>query len=118
MQTWRRWPPMLVPALAAVGAARVSAQHGKSAPRGEFSPNVTMPISGDPARGLGTLSVRERRPYVASRRMRAAPLHARYASSISSSFPDACRASLCAASRSARSRSLPSVAAPRSARLS
>ena len=78
MQTWRRWPPMLVPALAAVGAARVSARRGTSTPpRGEGSPNATMPMRGDPARGLGTLIARERRPYVASRRMRAAPLHPR-----------------------------------------
>ena len=67
---------MLVPALAAVGAARVSARRGTSTPpRGEGSPNATMPMRGDPARGLGTLIARERRPYVASRRMRAAPLH-------------------------------------------
>ena len=78
MQTWRRWPPMLVPAVAAVGAARVSARRGTSTPRrGEGSPNATMPMRGDPARGLGTLSARERRRYVASRRMRAAPLHPR-----------------------------------------
>ena len=74
MQTWRRWPPMLVPAVAAVGAARVSARRGKSAPRGEFTSERDDADERRPrSRARHVASVRERRRYVASRRMRAAP---------------------------------------------